>query len=146
MCPYTPRSRLTVEPRLTSARRARDFLRQHACPRHAGAVLDVALLLVSELVTNAVRHGRPPIEVEVECQGSHGLAVHVSDGGSGSPTVIDLTPDADAEGGRGLAIVETLADSWGVSPSGRGGKSVWFRLDPRRVLGVEGGLHSSANA
>ncbi|MFN8074940.1 MAG: ATP-binding protein [Kineosporiaceae bacterium] len=147
MCPYTPRVQVCVEPRLSAARRAREFVRQHTCTRHASNVVDVALLLVSELVTNAVRHGRPPIRVEMDCEGEHSIAVRVHDGGASLPAVIDLTTDVDpsAEGGRGLAIVQALSDSWGVTGVD-GGKAVWFRLDPTAAGQGRGDLSAAASA
>ena len=58
---------------------ARAFLRAAACETHHARVVDDAELLVSELVTNAVLHGAPPITMRVECDGSNGLRVSVTD-------------------------------------------------------------------
>jgi anti-sigma regulatory factor (Ser/Thr protein kinase) len=123
-CTLEPQ-RIALPARPTSAREARDFLETATCRRHEARVLDEALLLVSELVGNAVRHGAPPIEVEVSCVGSEQLQVRVRDGGSDLPSPRDA--DADAEGGRGLALVDLLSEDWGAEPEADG-KSVWFRL------------------
>ena len=88
-------------------------------------VTTVAQLLVSELVTNALRHGRGRIEMQLEREPGR-LYVSVEDDSDGHPAV--RTSALDDEGGRGLLIVETLATSWGVRRSGRGGKAVWFTL------------------
>jgi anti-sigma regulatory factor (Ser/Thr protein kinase) len=105
--------------------RARDFVRQAYCDEHNASVLDEAALLVSELVTNAIRHGSPPLTTEVECVGTQGMQVRVSDGNPAVPAVRAATPDA--ESGRGTALVDLLSDAWGVEPMDHG-KAVWFRL------------------
>jgi anti-sigma regulatory factor (Ser/Thr protein kinase) len=85
---------------------------------------DVALM-VSELVTNAIVHGAPPILLSVRA-GDGTLRVKVTDHGTGRPRRLDLGRNCDH--GRGLMIVEALADQWGVTgpdPEGTA-KSVWF--------------------
>jgi anti-sigma regulatory factor (Ser/Thr protein kinase) len=86
---------------------------------------DVVELLVSELVTNAIRHGRPPLTVRAE-HTSGSVTVCVEDASNAIPVPVDNAP-WDASGGRGLHLVEALADRWGVTPNGQG-KRVWFRL------------------
>jgi anti-sigma regulatory factor (Ser/Thr protein kinase) len=86
-----------------------------------------AELLTSELVTNAVTHGRGDVEVVMEYD-DDGLAVRVSDEEPASPVLADTGPAA--MGGRGMVLVEGLARSWGVVPRRDGrGKDVWFRLN-----------------
>jgi PAS domain S-box-containing protein len=87
---------------------------------------DVAALLVSELVTNALVHAEGPFRVNVEPT-SGSVRVSVTDGSADAPAV--LQPDADRLGGRGMFLVETLAARWGVLPMTSGGKAVWFELD-----------------
>lgn len=136
MCTVTPNARLTLAPRPESAALARTFLRDRHCVRHDANVVETAVLLVTELVANAVRHGSAPITVEIECDTSHTLQVRVSDGSPLPPARRRAGPDD--EGGRGLSIVELLSDAWGVDlhGDGRDGKSVWFVLrasqGPRR--------------
>ena len=85
-----------------------------------------AELLASELVTNAVTHGRGEVTVLMEYD-RDGLAVTVSDDEPAMPHVEPATPAA--QGGRGLRLVEVLSSAWGVKPDRRGnGKGVWFRL------------------
>lgn len=109
----------------TAAKSARDFLATMCCGRHEAGVLDEAQLLVSELVGNAVRHGAPPIEVEVRCAGAETLQIRVRDAADGEPAQRDAGPDD--EGGRGLALVDLLSEAWGIEPT-EPGKAVWFRL------------------
>jgi two-component sensor histidine kinase len=87
---------------------------------------DTALLLVSELVTNAIRHGTPPVRLSLRLDRER-LRVEVTDS---SPVLPELTrPDPDQIGGRGLQIVQLLAARWGASASSRRlGKTVWFEL------------------
>jgi len=104
---------------------ARAFLREASCGAHRAAVVDEAVLLVSEVVTNAVLHGGPPITVAVDCDGG-GLQVLVRDG---SPRLLQRRQaNEDDEGGRGLELVDLLSSEWGVQPEPPDGKHVWFRL------------------
>ncbi|MEW9530803.1 ATP-binding protein [Microbispora sp. NPDC049125] len=92
---------------------------------------DDAVLLVSELATNAVRHtvsGAPGGVFEVDVL-VDGACVHVEvhdGGGSGAPCV--RARDDDAMNGRGVAIMEALADRWGYYRD-EAGAVVWFELD-----------------
>ncbi len=79
-------------------------------------------LITSELVTNAMIHGGPEVELRLERR-AHQVSVEVQDDAAGElPTTRD--PDDDDEHGRGLNIVEVLSDEWGLRRTGRG-KSVW---------------------
>lgn len=88
--------------------------------------LHAALIVVSELVTNAFVHGQGTITVAVECRFG-AVAITVSDE---SPRgLMMLNHPADSDSGRGLAVVERLSSAWGVRPASEGpGKSVWVRL------------------
>ncbi|WP_432075022.1 SpoIIE family protein phosphatase [Streptomyces wuyuanensis] len=77
-------------------------------------------LIVSELVTNAIRHGQGPIELRVVLDRS--LICEVSDASSTSPHMRHAT--ATDEGGRGLFIVMQLSDRWGTRTTGDG-KTIW---------------------
>ncbi len=92
----------------------------------------VTTLLVSELVTNAVKHTRAPSTLTLAVAGGM-IEVGVTDGGSFRrviPAQRDVLRPASPlvlpESGRGLMIVEALSDSWGVTPVGKG-KQIWFR-------------------
>lgn len=125
-CTMAPRRRM-LRPDAQAAGDARRFLAEALCAIHATRVLDEAQLLVSELVGNAVRHGLPPIEVDVRCDGGGLLEVRVRDSLEGRPRLKHV--GVDAEGGRGIALVDLLSDQWGtdIDPEA-GGKVVWFRL------------------
>jgi len=86
---------------------------------------DVVTLLTSELVTNAIRHGEPPVCLRAALEDS-AVTVSVDDGSVLAPVPVDVTT-WDASGGRGLHLVESLSDRWGVSLDGVG-KRVWFQV------------------
>ena len=86
---------------------------------------DAALLLTSELVTNAVRHeAGQAVMLVITCSGSR-LRVDVHDTSRSLPAVAGVS--ADAETGRGLLLVETLSDEWGFYRT-LAGKAVYFTL------------------
>ncbi len=132
MCHHTPRQELLLPREDTAAAAARTWLALVGCAPHGAHLLDDAKLLVSELVTNAVRHGGPPIVLAVDCDG-HGLDVRVRDG---SPVLPEpRVAGADAEDGRGFLLLTELSNRWGVEAEvdGTDGKEVWFQL--RRPAG-----------
>jgi anti-sigma regulatory factor (Ser/Thr protein kinase) len=90
-------------------------------------VRDDALVLVSELVTNAVQYGSPDIELRVRVVPPE-IVVSVTDSGDGLPRPTER-PELSANSGRGLMIVNALATHWGVVENDPPpGKSVWFDL------------------
>ncbi len=90
-------------------------------------VLDDALLLVTELVTNAVVHAGTDVELQVDV-GVGTVRVEVVDHGAGAPPLLaSSVPAADREGGRGIFLLDKLAHEWGTRHF-PGGKSVWFTL------------------
>ncbi|MET8471435.1 ATP-binding protein [Streptomyces sp. NPDC006422] len=109
-------------------RALRDLLRHWGRPGRA----DVAELLTSELVTNALVHTDCEAELTATV-GPEGLRVEVRDFVSRRPEPRVPHADGGAHGtsGRGLILVQSLADDWGVAPLGPGatGKVVWFELD-----------------
>ncbi|QIQ03724.1 ATP-binding protein [Streptomyces liangshanensis] len=111
-----------------SVPRARDALR--ACAGLTGDTAAVAALLLSELVTNALRHGSPPgRQIAVTLHRAEGLLrLEVEDAGDRLPRPRTAEPDLDDECGRGLALVAALADDWGVAPRRGPGKCVWVSL------------------
>jgi anti-sigma regulatory factor (Ser/Thr protein kinase) len=86
---------------------------------------DVAALLVSEVVTNAVRYSNGPIELLVRRSPS-AIWFEIGDEDSRLPRLRHAR--SDDEGGRGLALVQALASAWGTREVPTG-KVVWFRLD-----------------
>jgi anti-sigma regulatory factor (Ser/Thr protein kinase) len=105
-----------------SVAQARRFVRQALSDRPE--VLEPVELMVSELATNAVRHADSPFEVVVDSTDAQ-VRIEVSDDGPGAPA--RRSPDPLSPSGRGLWIVDLLADQWGVTPVA-GGKRVWFCL------------------
>jgi anti-sigma regulatory factor (Ser/Thr protein kinase) len=85
------------------------------------------LLVVSELVTNAVVHGAEPIRVTM-VRAPARIRVEVTDGAPDAPPRSDRRPGADAENGRGLAVVTRLAVAWGWRNTPGAGKTVWAEL------------------
>jgi anti-sigma regulatory factor (Ser/Thr protein kinase) len=117
-----------LEPHLASPRRARVLLR-HACLDWAlGEAYDDAALVVTELVTNAVRHAGTPCRVTITLD-DDGLRIAVRDQGPLHPALLDAGNPRRC--GAGLRVVTTLAQSWGAVPHADG-KTVWARFTPRR--------------
>ena len=117
------RARLSTGP--AAAAEARRRVRAAIASWQIPVDQDAALLLTSELVTNAVRH-EPGQAVMLVISCSRGrLRVDVHDTARTLPAVADVP--ADAESGRGLLLVETLSDEWGFyrTPAG---KAVYFTL------------------
>ena len=114
----------SLPPEPTSARAARRFVTAALHRLGQDGRSDLAELLVSELVTNALLHARTTITLVVQVSGS-GIRVGVADGSRRGPRFRDYTDEATT--GRGLTLVEELATAWGTEPSGRG-KTIWFEL------------------
>ncbi|WP_328719620.1 ATP-binding protein [Streptomyces sp. NBC_00247] len=121
-----------------SVRGARNAVRETLRAWELGPpVIDLTVLLVSELVTNSLRHATGPIGVRLVRPGDtppdapdpapddHGLLVEVSDPLPDLPTRRSAGPDD--EGGRGLQLVACSAHRWGTR-KGKTGKTVWFEL------------------
>jgi anti-sigma regulatory factor (Ser/Thr protein kinase) len=112
-----------------AAKIARRFVIEHSDHLRKD-LIDDAQLLVSEIVSNAVRHGRPDITLQVRLH-PPGIGVVVEDAGPGLPRLPTAPPDPIQPSGRGLLIVDALASAWGVSLNEPPpGKAVWFDLEP----------------
>jgi anti-sigma regulatory factor (Ser/Thr protein kinase) len=120
---------LDLEQHPAAVRVARHFV-QDQC--HAAGINDetseTAVLLTSEVVTNAFLHGHSGAWVTLTAS-ADSLRVEVGDDNSAQQPRLVHT-DREALHGRGLAIVDTLAAAWGARGS-RGGKVVWFELTRR---------------
>ena len=89
--------------------------------------LDTAALLTTELVSNAIRQTREELALTVRLAGGR-IRVGVADSSHRRPQLVQV--GSRDTSGRGLHLVEAMADRWGVEPDGRGlGKTVWFELD-----------------
>lgn len=139
--PYL-RAELPLGPSVTAPAAARQFVhatcwqwRLHAVddPKDPLArqwgeeLVDRAMLVASELVTNAVVHTKGPLRLRLELVAGL-LHLAVADQ---SPRLLGLAADPgdpDAEGGRGLLVVDQLASSWGVHHPPEDGKVIWCVL------------------
>ncbi|MDX6198805.1 MAG: hypothetical protein QOJ79_1956 [Actinomycetota bacterium] len=127
---------VALAPTGRSAAAARRALEQVLGEAEFAGLLDEALLLVTELVTNAVVHAGTEIELRIETS-PDGVHVEVIDRSPGSLPVIRPAPAETREGGRGVFLLDAVATEWGTRHFA-GGKSVWFRLGPakERAAGV----------
>jgi anti-sigma regulatory factor (Ser/Thr protein kinase) len=118
-----------------SVRVAREFTTAVLRDWRLSTYADAAVTVVSELVTNAILHGScdetdadEPAIVGLELRHTpHTLTLIVTDG-SASPPAQAATPGPCAESGRGLGVVEALADQWGWTSLGAAAKAVWATL------------------
>lgn len=126
-----------LEPVPESARTARDLVLETLTDVGRHDLIEAATLLVSEVVTNAIVHARTPIDLDVTA-GALGLRVAVRDDSPTLPTQRHYGRSATT--GRGLALVELMADRHGTDPDPSNGKTVWFEL------GTVPGEHVAAEA
>ena len=125
---------------LVSPRIARDFTRTTLADWELSALAEDATVVVSELVTNALRHGLRgaphstqawPIQL-VLLRHDRRMLTAVTDPGDGVPAPSDPTDFADfAENGRGLQVVEAISSTWGWARLATGGKAVWAAFEIR---------------
>jgi PAS domain S-box-containing protein len=115
---------VTLPPQPASVAEARQLVRGLLIGSGREDLLDTAVLLVSELVTNALLHAATDIGVSVTLDGE-GLHVGVTDGSRHLPSRREYGPTSGT--GRGLRMLESMVDEWGVTQR-RDGKTVWFRL------------------
>ncbi|GGY11129.1 ATP-binding SpoIIE family protein phosphatase [Streptomyces minutiscleroticus] len=118
---------LSVEP--ASVATGRHFLRHHLRSWSLASLADTALLLASELLTNAVCHAQGPLTLRI-WHSARELGVEVSDHSVPRPRA--RIAEASEENGRGLMLVEALADAWGTRATAVG-KTVWFTLPRPRT-------------
>jgi len=118
----SPAHHLELRPTSESARAARAFVAAHLSV--GPTALDTITLLTSELVTNAILHARTELVVGVT-QGPHVVLVTVGDRSSSDP--VQRQPDDSRPSGRGMVLVESMADEWGVEHH-EYGKTVWFTV------------------
>jgi anti-sigma regulatory factor (Ser/Thr protein kinase) len=137
---------LEIRPDPAEVGRARRWARSRLAGSGTGideSLAETLILLVSELVTNAVVHTGRPAVLRLSLPDTEGesatVRLEVADRSGRAP--VPRCVDGDATGGRGLALVDGLADRWGWSPEGAG-KSIWCELDrcerPRKVTETYG--------
>ncbi|MFI1419196.1 ATP-binding protein [Streptomyces sp. NPDC020731] len=121
---------LTLHPIPESVPRARRWFRKFIAPYNPACSVDDCALMISELVTNAILYGRADEEwcVRVEWF-REGTSLRVEVHNPGFPVNVRLRrPDADDAHGRGLLLVDSIAESWHSGPSRFGGTVVAFLM------------------
>jgi len=120
-----------LPPEPSSATRARALTREQLGTTYPSDTLETVALLVTELVTNAILHARTPLQLTLETR--PGLVrICVEDQSSEQPALRHY--ESDAVTGRGLALVEQLAASWGVETTASG-KAVWCEVPVEAAVG-----------
>ncbi len=127
--PRTATRRLTAHP--SAVGDARRFVKQQCKAWDCTDMADEAMLVVSELVTNAIVHAQAGMELRASFA-NRVLRLEVLDSGPGTPDPRIAT--RDDEHGRGLLLVSVLSASWGVESAGGGRKLVWAELVDPAVL------------
>ena len=119
------RAEIVLAPAPTCARRARRFVHDVLRPIRHDIPLDSVLLVVSELVTNAVRHAEGPPVLVVEAAPPRVRVEVRARAPAARPAPRPAEPEA--ENGRGLMIVAAVASEWGVETADDG-KAVWAEI------------------
>jgi anti-sigma regulatory factor (Ser/Thr protein kinase) len=117
-------SDITLAPARESAGEARRFVRDRLTAAGSQDLVETAELLTSELVTNTVLHARTPARLVVEVNDVVRVEVHDRDRQLAEPR----DRGAESATGRGLVLVDALAQAWGNEVTADG-KVVWFELD-----------------
>ena len=107
-----------------AGRKARALVRDALRDWDLAGMVDDAALIVTELVTNAVKHGKSDFRLQVS-RTPGAFRIEVVDEGEGTPEPQPL--DIEAEGGRWIMLVDAMSSSWGVE-SVPGGKLVWAEI------------------
>ena len=113
-----------------SVRAARERLRTSLADRCPESLMEDARVVLSELVANSLRHAKPLDDHTIAVAWSMRpdvLRLTVTDGGSPSSVPTPRKPGELATGGRGLKMVQTLAERWGVESEGAG-TTVWAEV------------------
>jgi anti-sigma regulatory factor (Ser/Thr protein kinase) len=130
-----------LPPHTESVHSARSFALGTLTGWRLGELCENMELVVSELATNAIRHGlrlaaphtREPVRLSLIRRGAL-VACALNDPGTGAPTLRD--PSLLEIGGLGLHIVESLSARWGWAPLAPHGKIVWAVLAPEPLAGT----------
>jgi anti-sigma regulatory factor (Ser/Thr protein kinase) len=124
--------RVHLAPDLGATATARQVVEDACLAWALDHVVDIAQLIITELMSNVVRHARTDMEISLSARtGSLRLAVR-----DGNPVAPELGPrdGTMAETGRGLLVIQALSAEWGTTPD-EGGKVVWA------ILSTRGGDH-----
>lgn len=115
---------ITLLPEPRSAGEARHFVAGRVSDVLPSEVAEVAVLLTSELVTNVIVHARTPMRLSLDVDSS-ALRVAIADDAPRAP--VRRAGGETRLTGRGMHLVETLSNQWGIEPTPNG-KTVWFEL------------------
>lgn len=121
-------ARLELAPHVTASRVARDFVSRTCLDWGIAQAIASACLVVSELVTNGLRHAATDMDLTLAW---HGGLLRLALRDRSSQPLPDPRPDPDSVDGRGLALVAACSRAWGVLPTADGGKVVWAVVDVR---------------
>lgn len=130
-CEESPRlGSMTLQPTPDSVSRARRWFRKLIAPYGPHCSVDDCVLMISELVTNAILYGRSDEGWVVRVEWfREATSLRVEVHNPGFPASVRLRrPDADDAHGRGLLLVDSIATSWHSGPSHFGGTVVSFEL------------------
>jgi anti-sigma regulatory factor (Ser/Thr protein kinase) len=121
-------AQIDLPPTMVSVPSARHVVNEVLRAWNAPQAHDDAALLVTELVSNVIDHAGSEAAITLQLElADDWLRISVADGSSIPPVVRELNRETSR--GRGMAMVEAIADRWGVDEH-RGGKRVWFELRP----------------
>jgi CheY-like chemotaxis protein/anti-sigma regulatory factor (Ser/Thr protein kinase) len=121
----TGQTTISLDGGLASARAARTFAAAVLEDWDVGDIAEDVLLVVTELVNNAVTHAHTACELRLSISPAT-LRIEVIDEGPGTPD--PLPPSPTRNHGRGLHLVDALTAAWGFEPIDSGGKMVWAEL------------------
>jgi CheY-like chemotaxis protein len=125
----TDQAEIDLPKHLASVRRARWFTRDRLDQWNCGVSVADALVVVSELVANAVTHTDSACQLRLS-RGANAVRVEVLDDGRGTPE--QQPPSASRESGRGLHLIDALTAAWGIEMVPEAGKVVWAELPLRQ--------------
>ncbi|PKK14487.1 MULTISPECIES: ATP-binding protein [Thermomonospora] len=137
----SPRTaRIVLRTEAASPKAARDFTARTLAEWELSDSADDVTMVVSELVTNAVRYGLDGLPPSAQLcpvqlalfRHPHRLVVVVTDPSEHIPRIAEAGADRFSESGRGLLVVQALSNAWGWAPLSTGGKAVWAAFDLRR--------------
>jgi anti-sigma regulatory factor (Ser/Thr protein kinase) len=115
-----------------SARHLRRILRAYLIAWEMSELTDAAVLALTELVANVVRHVPDRRAALLMLRRPGGVRVEMTDTSPRPP--LSTPVDGLTEGGRGLVIVDAVTDRWGWHPLPGRGKTVWFECDAKNPM------------